>query len=227
MIITQNDNILFQNDSSPPQIIIPAAGFGTRVGSPHAKELFIDPITKKPLIHRALNLAAERNWPVHVITRPEKTELIDYLNKFPSVYTQIVSKTKEWPDSILKSAPFWQKKNILILPDTLWDPQNAIDEIFRSLNTNPIAIGAFEIDKNQSHVWGVIKNQTFPLEFCEKDQSTQLFDILAWGIIGFTSDIGIEYFTKLQESTFDHQWKFMESKFEMIRLNTFADLTRI
>ena len=62
---------------APPLIIIPAAGFGTRINpgadESFAKELLIDPQTGKPLICWGIDLALKFGYDVHVITREPKS----------------------------------------------------------------------------------------------------------------------------------------------------------
>ena len=88
------------------KIIIPAAGFGTRVGSPEAKEMLILQ-DQQPLIDFAIQLAKENQAVAHVITRKEKKSLIAHLQNQTAVNIQLIEPSKEWPDTILKSKDFW------------------------------------------------------------------------------------------------------------------------
>lgn len=205
------------------KIIIPAAGYGTRVNSPESKELLISPVNNKPLIQFALDIASSYEFDVHVITRIEKKGLIAYLNNYSSVKTQIIEPSKEWPDTILKSYEFWNEKNILILPDTFFKPINAIKAIDQTLDRVPIAVGAFQRDNYKT--FGVFDSSQYQYSLCEKPISTNS-KTLAWGILGFKKEIGHELFKALLESTFDHEWKNTGLNYERLMLEEFSDLTR-
>lgn len=129
------------------KIIIPAAGYGRRVSDPSApnrsKELIINPQTGRPLIDKALGLAAQLRVPSVVITREEKTDLIDYIHNWSKAHgqqqcgggpqapieLQIIQPSREWPDTILQSESRWGEGNILILPDTDYSPTEIVREL--------------------------------------------------------------------------------------------------
>ena len=102
---------------SKPLLLLPAAGFGTRVGSPNAKEIFFG-ANGGPLIEASLHQARLRDWAVHVITRKEKTDLLNYLKEYQNKYfnpdqvdgfnisIQIIEPSREWPDTLLKSKDY-------------------------------------------------------------------------------------------------------------------------
>jgi len=205
------------------KIIIPAAGYGTRVNSPESKELLISPINGKPLIQFALDIANDNYFDVHVITRKEKKGLIAYLNNYSNVKTQIIEPSKEWPDTILKSIEFWNEKNILILPDTFFKPVNVIKAIDQSLDRASVAVGAFCADDYKT--FGVFDSGASLYSLCEKPNSTNS-NTMAWGILGFKKEIGLELFNALLESTFDHEWKTTGLNYERFMLEEFSDLTR-
>src|SRR3990167_336203 len=105
-------------------MLIPAAGLGTRVGSPEAKEMLPRPagvsFENEPMITMALQLAAECEAKPHVITREEKVSLVKYLSKMrtpladliaPPISVQLVGATREWPDTLLLSRPAWSDYN--------------------------------------------------------------------------------------------------------------------
>lgn len=217
-----------------PLLILPAAGYGTRVGSPEAKELLPHPNTGLPLIEKSLNLAKENNWDVHVITRKEKQSLIEFLKNYGkkknlNIEIQIVDKTKEWPDSILKSENYWHQKNIFILPDTEWNPMNAPVKLLEEINADSkIALGVFHVDDLST--WGAVSYKSEKVFFCEKPQEVfkrEYNSTKAWGLIAFDKSAGKLLFELLLESTFDHQWKVgPEIQYSIIELNSFFDLTR-
>lgn len=98
------------SDAITPTVLIPAAGFGKRVGSPSAKELLPDE-DGQPIIAWALRQVAKRGWHAHVITRPAKQPLLEYLEKQKnnglSLSIQLIEGSSEWPDSLLQSRQHW------------------------------------------------------------------------------------------------------------------------
>ncbi len=89
-------------------ILIPAAGYGTRMGSPPAKEILHAPDTQSPLIERALSLTKKLGCRAHVITRKEKTSLIEYVIDYSNhnhleTTIQIVNPTREWPEAEVRA----------------------------------------------------------------------------------------------------------------------------
>ncbi len=205
------------------KIIIPAAGYGTRVNSPESKELLASPINGLPLIQYALDIAKENDFEVHVITRSEKKGLISYLTNYSFVATQIIEPSKEWPDTILKSNEFWNEKNILILPDTHFKPLSVIKYINQSLNQVQVAVGAFTSDSYQTY--GVFDSNLKEYTICEKPR-TITSGTLAWGILGFKKEIGLNLFQALLKSTFEHEWINLNLTYDKFMLEEFSDLTR-
>ncbi len=218
------------SDSEIPLVVLPAAGFGTRVGSPQAKEVQIGP-EGKPLIERALQQAAIRGWPVHVITRKEKTQLIDYLKQYSvrenlDVTVQIIEPSQEWPDTVLKSAPYWRKTNLLCLPDTSFEPQRIWDELIKALNTDPemdLSVASFK--PKDFSTWGVFRKESDQVQICEKPREVKS-ETVAWGLIGFRAKKGEKLFQAQLASTFDHQWKDLSLRGQFFPLEDFKDLTR-
>lgn len=208
------------------KLIIPAAGFGTRVGSPEAKEIMISSKTGEPLIDFILKAAAERQWEIHVITRKEKKSLIDHLKNYENVFLQFVEPTKEWPHTILLSEEFWNERNILVLPDTFFSPLEILDDLAESLCCYQIATAV--IEKDHYATWGVVNTGVKTYEVIEKP--TQKFSpghhYRAWGLLGFQKDIGRDLFTAHLESTFNHQAISLPVKVKHLPLFHFEDLTR-
>lgn len=203
------------------KIIIPAAGFGTRVGSPEAKELIGH--QGKPLILKAIEIGQKLGIPCHVITREEKRSLIEFLSQYSHVSTQVIKPSKEWPDTILQSKAFWADRNILILPDTTWSPENIEVKILDALNNYDIAIGAFQTDNFKT--WGVFNSKSNTYSLVEKPQINNPH-YLAWGLLAFRKEVGESLFEKILESTFDHQEKNTAFTFQFFKLDQFTDLTR-
>lgn len=221
---------------SKPLLILPAAGYGTRVGSPESKELLPHPKTGQPLIEKSLEIAVQNKWDVHVVTRKEKQSLIDFLRKYAqekkiNINIQVVEKTKEWPDTILKSQGFWQEKNLFLLPDAEWDPLMAPVALLDYLNTlRSISLGVF--CPNSLTTWGAVQTVKSvegedKIFFCEKPSCVDSELAKAWGMIAFTKSVGLELFEVLLASTFDHQWRQgPHARYSFINLSSFHDLTR-
>jgi hypothetical protein len=205
------------------KIIIPAAGFGTRVGSPMSKEL-LSYENERPLILNSVELAKELNCRAHVITRIEKSNLIEYLKQFNHVDIQIISPSKEWPDTILQSSSYWASKNLLILPDTIFSPKNITQQIFETLESFDICPAGFNPESKKT--WGVYNKMSSHYELCEKPQNSLNQHFLAWGLLGFKKEIGIKLFKLILESAFDHEFKKTHFSFKSLELKTFRDLTR-
>lgn len=187
-----------------PLVLIPAAGFGVRVGSPEAKELLLGP-GGRPLIDAALNQAKARGWPVHVITRGEKSSLIAYLESFKgvSIRVQVIEPSREWPDTVLKSEDYWHEKNLLCLPDTIYSPESIWDRLVSS--SADLAAGVF--GPQDFAPWGVMRQAASGyLEICEKPRDFRE-GMKAWGLMCFKKQSGRSLLTAQLESTFDHGWR--------------------
>lgn len=205
-----------------PLVLIPAAGFGTRMGSPHAKELLPGP-DGRPLIENALRQAQERHWPVHVITRKEKTQLIQFLERYKEleISIQLIESSREWPDTLLQSQSVWRERNLLCLPDTVYDPPAIWDSLVES--SAEIAAAVFE--PGDFSKWGVMKISDGSFELCEKPQ-IQKPSMKAWGLLCFSKKRGQDLLQAQLESTFDHQWRKLSGRIELFSLKSFKDLTR-
>ncbi len=205
------------------KIIIPAAGFGTRVGSPEAKEMLTLSGTQ-PLIDFSLEIAKLNRATAHVITRKEKKSLISYLQHKDNVSLQIIEPSKEWPDTILQSKPFWEDFNLLILPDTRFAPLQRTTELLQGLKNYDLTVGYF--NPNALETWGAFDNQSATYKLIEKPKMLDTKYLRAWGIIGFRKNIGEELFKLILESTIDHQFKTTTFSYQAIQLEYFEDLTR-
>ncbi len=169
--------------SVKPLVLIPAAGFGRRMGSPLAKEIL--PLrAKRPLIEAPLEWCADRHWPALVITRQEKTNLIEYLSwrnktlvgerhfsprvddlrtNTSSVDTLIVGATQDWPDTLLASRDHWHEWNLVLLPDVDFAPLEILDQIAEQMGRlsplpNQLIVASHDIglDENARRGWGFL-----------------------------------------------------------------------
>lgn len=217
------------NPSHQTTLLVPCAGFGTRAGSPPAKEMLPHPKTGRPLIDSVITLAATARWPMTLVTRAEKTELMDHINQQMAhhqlpVNWVLVESTKEWPESVLRTKSLWAEKNILILPDTQWSPQAAIFQVHEKLSTYDVCHGVFRTHDHRP--WGTVRVvDQHQIQLCEKPL-THRADFCPWGLIGFRQGIGEALFQALLQSTFDHEVKTLNTCAATVELKSFEDLTR-
>jgi bifunctional N-acetylglucosamine-1-phosphate-uridyltransferase/glucosamine-1-phosphate-acetyltransferase GlmU-like protein len=207
-----------------PLVIIPAAGFGRRVGSPNSKEMLA--FEGRPLIEFVLRECEARDWSIHVVTRAEKTELLGYLEErqSQSLKIQLVSETREWPETVLRSEPNWQDWNLLLLPDMIFDPPAVLDQMQRAMLSGSVELVAAGRIVNEPQVWGCLRTQSFGFEISEKPQDCST--AWAWGILGFRRSLGRPLFQSLLESGTDHAWKSFPRRALLFDLLGLKDLTR-
>lgn len=199
--------------------IIPAAGLGTRVGMKpnESKEMLIDPITKKPVIDYALELCTKYNLEPVIITRKAKKDLIKHVEN--DSHLLIVDEDfidgKEWPDTVLASQMFWGANNILILPDTRFEPNDIIRELDISLKLGAeISLALHRVGDGSK--WCIVRDYMI----CEKPESKD--PAWAWGLVGFKQEAGIELFEGLKVRG---QYNNL-SRTSFSYLKSFKDITR-
>ncbi len=206
-------------------IVIPAAGFGTRMNVPtnKSKEMLGDPYNdNKPLIQWTLDLV--KDYSKVVITREEKTDLIDYLAE-QQIFTLLINDTtKEVPNTILYSKEHWEEKNILVFSDTRFTP-SIIEQIDKELETYDLVFPVFPVE--DVRLWGKVLLDPFtqrPLATVEKEEIKFKLEGLAWGLIGFKKSIGEKLFQAYLNKeyfTFPKNWKV-----KVLKLESFKDITR-
>lgn len=198
------------------------------MGSPEAKELLVNPYTGKPFIEFSFSQARRLEASIVLIIREEKKALkswaVDYCKQnFLSLEILEISPTSEWPETVLKSAPLWGDKNILLLPDTDWKPFSLLKVISEKIRI-PSMDAVYGVFKTGKLNWGFVKTNN-GLSVCEKPIHF-LQDYEAWGIIAFTKESGNALFKAHLESTFDHLVKNLNLKAEKIDILEFNDRTR-
>lgn len=204
------------------KLIIPAAGYGRRVGSPEAKELLPSIVDGVPLIDFSLTLAKEFNFHAHVITRTEKKSLIEFLEE-KNIESQIVSPTAEWPATILASQSYWHEKNIVVLPDTRFNPKKILEVIDLELETNDVVFACFKAEDYST--WGTIRSISVgSFEVWEKPSENNRRQ--AWGIFGFRKTVGERLLNVFLKSTLEKKPIQLDLKYKVLDLETFVDLTR-
>lgn len=207
-------------------MIVPAAGFGRRVGSPEAKELLLREGLNEPLIEQPLRLASENAARVVVVTREEKASLLRYLGRRARVV--LVRPTREWPESLLLSAGEWGEFNLVCLPDTEFAPLDVVGEMFRVLERGAdVVFATFVPADGEFRTWGVV--DTSELRHCEKPRDVSAgAAVRAWGLFAFRRACGERLLQQMLESTFDHEWRDLSGlgRVEFLELDAFRDLTR-
>ena len=110
-------------------IIIPAAGYGTRLGIWDSKELFrvsfksrlID-YSLDHVVHGLLQGFPPGNVRVVVVIRPHKFRVLDYVRwRLPSIAVYGVRfdcRYHEWPGSIYSARRYFSEFNLVLLPDS-------------------------------------------------------------------------------------------------------------
>lgn len=224
------------HNSPAPLLIIPAAGLGTRVGSPPAKELLLSPRTQMPLICFWLVLAQKYQLPIHIISRSDKTALNNFLRhwqqtQYQNIELQLLDHlTGEWPTTVLRSATHWKNHNILCLPDTEFNSTHQWEKMLEQIHQFELTVLTFTPPPDEKNLWGMVncKNQQ-QIFWCEKPQYKELQDQFdhSWGLLAFHKNIGLELFSKLEKSTQTHELQKFAFKTEEIRLEFFQDLTRV
>lgn len=209
--------------------IIPAAGFGTRVGSPQSKEMLINSQTGSPMINFAIDLALEACSEVLVITRKEKINLINHLQlHYPMVKLLFIDPTKEWTHSVYESRRFWNDENIIILPDSSFTPTSIINSLLCKLSLDSdLSFATFEVDDFKT--WGVVacdsQNQ---LWIGEKPRSigSTITRFFAWGVVAFKGSVGEHFWRSMMQSSETNQLLEIGLEYSFIPLDSFEDLTR-
>ena len=179
-----------------PLVIIPAAGFGRRVGAPNSKEILKLAGSDEPLIERAFRECEGRDWPIHLITRPEKTDLLAYCQQRApkNLSLQLVGPTQEWPATVLLSEPYWQEWNLLFLPDLIFEPSHVLDQmlVFAKDEISLIAAG---LETEAPGLWGCLRVEGDGFSICEKPKD--LKEAWAWGFLLFKKSFGKPLFESL------------------------------
>lgn len=193
------------------------------MASHEAKEMLQHPADEgNYLIDYALKLAANMSARILVISRPEKTDLNSYLEKRNiNFITHVPSEKEEWMDTVLASSECWDEDNILLLPDTRFDPNFEILKTMEkqlSLGSSlSIALHKVTDPKNWCTLLNGVYGEKYLFEKSELSNSEYAF-----GILGFKYKEGLKLFKALsQERNYtiprDTQYLF---------LDYFEDVTR-
>jgi hypothetical protein len=208
------------------KVLIPAAGYGKRSGTPPAKELFPDPESGRPLIEFSLRCAEEADVTPVVIVRRQKTALVEYLERRGGVELCVIEESEEWPDSLRQGKPYWGSENVVLLPDTRFAPLDIAARVFRDLAAgNHCVFATFDVADRKS--WGMVARDGGRNLIAEKPAAPSgLESEQAWGVFGFRHEYGDALMATLLESGRDHQWKELTNASRYLELESFCDLTR-
>lgn len=201
--------------------IIPAAGFGTRMNMrlDQSKEMLPDPSNsgRDHIIDHSLKLCSLMYLDPLVIVRKEKQDLIKYLQSLEVEYL-VIETRGEWPDTVIESQFHWHDDNILILPDTRFNPaRKAIMDIQNGLELGNNAVFALH-QVTDPEKWGIISDY----RVFDKPKHLQ-GEQWAWGLIGFTAEYGEQIFNTLDNNDKD---KIQLRNVGFTYLNSFKDITR-
>lgn len=213
-------------------IILPAAGFGTRVNADRStgKELMLDPVKRVPLITYAIELGLSIGAHVVVATRSDKTGLNEYIeNSYaPNLVTLDVQPAEAfspdgtghgWVETVLCTTNLWTEKNILMLPDTRFPmARGVLRAIEEDLTRNEYSLGVFNMPQSECSKFAVYTNG----HMCEKPTSVRQ-NMLGVGLWGFREDWGSQMFLDLM---LRGKWFRMAERPSLVKLEWFKDITR-
>lgn len=202
--------------------IIPACGLGTRMNMPinKSKELLPHPLYNTTLIGRHFYHCKQVGIEPLVITRQEKTDLIDYcaLNQVECVIQPLQG---EWVDTVLNSSSHWFDRNCLILPDTIYRDYNDLAPLVKHQELgSKIVVGYHDVTDPEK--WGIVQDYQIiekPNHQKLTPQSSNVYQ--AWGTLGFNKSAGLELFTGLKQN----KWYNLKDA-SFYRLINFKDVTR-
>lgn len=206
-----------------PLVIIPAAGWGTRVGTPPAKELLAHPkYPQHSFLEQALAICKSMDADPLVVSRVSKSVLNNWLKlNLPSSSFLIIEHSTEWTDTLLQTAHLWRRKNILMLPDTHWQPLAAINSLILALDQNHLALLLHQVTDPQH--WGMVSTH----HILEKPQQPIAPYMGAWGLVGFTNQPQVLEFWQNYHHSRQRQVPIaLPAQTWMGYLDSFEDLTR-
>lgn len=141
---------------SPPVGIVPAAGYGTRLGMSGSKEL--TPVGGRPVIdHLLRRMRAAGASQLRVVIRPEKEDLLAHLSALPDT-TIVTGHPDSLGSSLALAAEGVEAERTVIagFPDSVWEPPDGFDSLLARLARAPVVeavLGLFaDADADPAHV---------------------------------------------------------------------------
>lgn len=199
--------------------IIPACGYGTRVGmEPNQSKEMLWNKDAGYLIDYSIKLCNDYGITPLIITRKEKTDLIQYVEDKAELL--IMEPGKEWADTVWKSKEAWGDYNILLLPDARWSSEA---EILKQLKYHAssrlnLTIATHTIEDPSK--WCVVSANNTALIEKPQDAAKGVWE--AFGVLGFSKWYGEELFYDLV----NHGWSRIPRETQFLKLYKFEDVTR-
>lgn len=197
-----------------------------------SKEMILD--NGVPIIQWTLDVCKKYKLNPVIITRKEKTDLIEYCKDKATI---VIHEPKgEWMDTILSSIDHWDTWNFVMLPDTRFKNTSVINDMKIYLKSGADLV--FAIHKvSDPEKWGIITDK-FSIEKPEDRFFPE--DTMAWGLFAFWKygnfnwDEDVEYFKDNSAKAFllaarekDTLHYFQDDeKIKTVRLEKFVDITR-
>lgn len=206
-----------QPEKTKFRAIIPCCGYGTRMGmQPNkSKELLPNPTTGEPLIQWHIDLCKKYDIEPLFIIRPEKTDLIEYVKDYECILYS-PKEGEEWMWTIYNNREHFGDKNILLLPDTIFAPEDKIVELKEHLEWLELVCLTHEVEDNTK--WGIIDSY----HIYEKTKDVHTVSI-SWGVIGFDKSV-VDIFQQMGSGNkIANISKLVKHN---IPLDVFEDLTR-
>jgi dTDP-glucose pyrophosphorylase len=201
------------------------------MGSPaDGKEMLRDPLTDRPLVDYAIELALGQGLRPIIIISSEKTALKNHIKKtFPNKCTFVNHNPKEWeewPHSLMAAEAHWGLYNLIVLPDTRFEPKGAVVScMMKALQEDEKEVAFATHEVRGGSLFGVIKSGPYDtIMVAEKPNSFKGKDATAWGLIGFNKANGIPL---LEAFCLRGTWVgYPKSDVCMVQLQWFKDITR-
>jgi dTDP-glucose pyrophosphorylase len=206
--------------------IIPAAGMGTRVGSPAAKELLPHPDFNGTFLDAILERCRRFKLYPLVISRDDKHALNQVLQakQLEGLLSFItLPATKEWTFTVSAVSQHFAAKNILLLPDASFHPEVIISDLLADLEQVDLALATFPVE--QAQVWGCVESRGPVLAMSEKPKVASS-PAVAWGLLAFRAQAGRELFELYKQTSITHDWIEYSKTYRMRSLYSFIDLQR-
>ena len=222
----QKSHDLSSSALARPLVLIPAAGYGVRVGSPPAKECLPHPHQPhKSFIEVAYDRIQSWGADPLLIVREDKAALIDkWRSLAPEGSYLLVPPTPDWVQTLLLSSPYWRASNLLLLPDVEWAPTAAPTQILKALDQSFYQMAFLLHTVSHPKPWGIVTSSQLAFEKPSFDIG-QSFK--AWGLVGFCSSPEvIQFWREYQESAKTNVGARIPEPFWQGELESFEDLTR-
>lgn len=158
--------------------------------------------------------AVQRSINPLLLIRKEKGDLIEWADALGVDY-MLAGGEGEWADTVLESYPLWDETNVLMLPDTIYNPQGIIRLMAECLKSYSFVIATHAVTDLSK--WGAV----LPESIDEKPQALT-GPGNAWGLLGFNKAQGRDFLTR---TTAGQQFRMPDDTVRL-PLFSFQDVTR-